>query len=283
MRLIDMRHCCLNSSRIAEISVPAITQVRQEFGLAGEGASVLLADVADASPLAAELSAASGTAVATRCDVGDRASVDALAKEAYSRFGKVNLLCANAGVVTFAPLLATPMAEWERAMRVNFFGVLNTISAFVPRMLQQEDERHVLITASGAGLAASNILPTGAYSASKFAAVGFAEALRLELAPPGIGVTILCPGSVKTGILDTATYAEGATHLRPGETGAPTPGREHVRRMDPADVARITLDGIRDNELYVITHPEMQPGLEARLGAQVAACGRTRAALGRQA
>lgn len=248
--------------------------------LAGRGARLLVADVVDAAPVADEINSAGGTAAAVVCDVGDAASVEALAEEAYGRYGSVDLLCANAGVVTFAPLLATPVSEWERAMRVNFFGVLNSVSAFVPRMLRQEGERHVLLTASGAGLLASNVLPTGAYSASKFAAVGFGEALRLELAPAGIGVTILCPGSVRTGILDTATYAEGATHLKPAARGAPTPGREHVRRMDPAEVARLALEGIQGNEPYVITHPEMQPGLEARLGAQVAACGRTRDALG---
>ncbi|MGE5594715.1 MAG: SDR family NAD(P)-dependent oxidoreductase [Hyphomicrobiales bacterium] len=248
--------------------------------LAREGANLVLADIRDPGAVAAECGSRGIRVISVQCDVGDRAAMDAVAERAYQAFGKVNLLCANAGVVAFAPLLQTPPEQWERAIRVNFFGVLNTAMAFVPRMREQRDERHLVVTASGAGLIASNVLPTGAYCASKFAAVGFAEQLRLELEPDGVGVTILCPGSVKTGILDTAEYAPEVTHLRPKAPGGPTPGREHVRRMDPADVARLVLKGIRENAPYVITHPEMQPGLEARFGAQLAACGKTRAALG---
>ena len=248
--------------------------------LATEGADVVLADVVDAGPVAEDCRNRGSRAIVERCDVGNREDVDALVATAYAEFGKVNLLCANAGVVSFAPLLETPIEDWERAIRVNFFGVLNTTLAFVPRMLEQSGERHIVITASGAGLTASSVLPTGAYCASKFAAVGFGEQLRLDLEPAGIGVTILCPGSVKTGILDTAAYAPGAAHLRPARAGDPTPGREHVRRMDPADVAALVLEGVRDNEPYVITHPEMQPALEARFSAQIGACARTRTALG---
>ena len=248
--------------------------------LAREGLDLVLCDVADATPVAEAAEALGVSTVVRHCDVSDASSVAALALAAYDRFGKVNLLCANAGVVAFSPLLETPLEQWERAIRVNFFGVLNTCQAFVPRMLAGKDGAHVLITASGAGLTASSVLPTGAYSASKFAAVGFGEQLRLDLAPSGIGVTILCPGSVKTAILETATYAPSQAHLRPADPGGPTPGREHVRRMEPADVADLALTGVRENAPYVITHPEMQPALEARFGAQVAACGRTREALG---
>ena len=247
---------------------------------ARHGLDLVLCDVADATPVAEAAQALGAAALVRQCDVSDASSVAALALAAYDRFGKVNIVCANAGVVAFSPVLETPLEQWERAMRVNFFGVLNTCQAFVPRMIAGREDAHVLITASGAGLTASSVLPTGAYSASKFAAVGFGEQLRLDLAASGIGVTILCPGSVKTGILETATYAPSQAHLRPTNTGGPTPGREHVRRMEPADVADLAITGIRENAAYVITHPEMQPALEARFGAQVAACVRTREVLG---
>jgi short-subunit dehydrogenase len=86
----------------------------------------------------------------------------------------------------------------------------------------------------------------------------------VELAGTGIGVSTLCPGSVATNILDTAEYSESTAGLRPTSTGAPTPGRETVRRMTPADVAELVLTGIRKGTPYIITHPEGRQAIEER-------------------
>lgn len=224
--------------------------------LAREGASLVLADIADIADTEAAVHACGVPVIAVRTDVTDRAAMERLAATAYDAFGRVNLLCNNAGVVLFGPLAEVSESEWDWILSVNVKGVINGVAAFLPGMLRQEGERHILNTASGAGLVAAGVLPLGAYTTSKFAVVGFTESLRLELAPHGIGVTALCPGSVHTGILDAARYTASAQDLRPAAKGAATPSREGVRRMQPADVAALALEGVRGNEPYVLTHPE---------------------------
>lgn len=235
--------------------------------LAGEGARLVLADVADLSATETSARAAGASVLALRADVSDPADMERLADEAYAAFGAVNLLCCNAGVVLFGPLAEMSERDWDWILSVNVRGVINGVTAFLPRMLRQRDGRHILITASGAGLVASGAMPLGAYTTSKFAVVGFAESLRNELEPHGIPVTILCPGSVQTGILDAARYTPGAERLRPQVRGAATPSREGVRRMQPAEVARLAIEGIRADEPYVLTHPESFGAVEARFAA----------------
>ena len=241
--------------------------------LSEEGANVVAVDRDSPDATVAKVTANGVQGMGAQVDVSSRASMEALAARVYERFGRADLLCNNAGVVLFSALLDTTDQDWDWMLSVNVKGVINGVSAFVPRMISQGGEpTHVVNTASGAGLIATGPLPTGAYAASKFAVVGYSESLRAELAPFGIGVSILCPGSVHTAILDTARYTGSATQWKPARTGAPTPTREHVRRMEPKDVANLVLAGIRENALYIVTHPEMKAALEARLNAQLAAC-----------
>lgn len=251
------------------------------FVLVGEGARVVIADIGDLAKTEADIRAAGGDCLAVRADVTDRASMSALADAAYDRFGRVNLLCNNAGVVLFGPLAEISEQEWDWILSVNVKGVINGVAAFLPRMLAQTDERHILITASGAGLVASGAMPLGAYTTSKFAVVGFAEALRLELTPHGIGVTTLYPGSVQTGILDSARYTAAAAHLRPRTTGGVTPSREGVRRMQPADVAALALAGVKAGQNHVVTHPESFAAVEERFNQLRDAADAARASLAR--
>lgn len=239
--------------------------------LAREGAHLVLADVAGTATTEARVREAGADAISVTADVADRASMEALAEAAYAAFGQVNLLCNNAGVVLFGPLAEVTESEWDWILSVNVKGVINGVAAFLPRMLGQDDERHILNTASGAGLVASGAMPLGAYTTSKYAVVGFSESLRLELAPQGIGVTILCPGSVQTGILDTARYTVTASHFRPSASGAVTPSREGIRRMQPEAVAVLALEGVRADAPYVLTHPESFGAVEARFEALRAA------------
>ena len=241
--------------------------------LSYEGAHVVAVDRDNTDATTARVVANGVKGVSAQVDVSSREAVEALAASVYERFGRVDLLCNNAGVVLFSTLMNTTDDNWDWMLRVNVKGVINGVSAFVPRMLKQGGEpAHIVNTASGAGLIATGPLPTGAYATSKFAVVGYSEGLRAELEPHGIGVSILCPGSVHTAILDTARYAETAAQWKPAIAGAPTPTREHVRRMEPRDVASLVIDGILENAPYIITHPEMKPGLEARFAAQLAAC-----------
>lgn len=232
--------------------------------LARQGARLVLADIAETAATEGRVREAGGTAISVPVDVADRASMEALADAAYAAFGRVNLLCNNAGVVLFGPLAQVTEGEWDWILSINVKGVINGVAAFLPRMLEQDDERHILNTASGAGLVASGMMPLGAYTTSKYAVVGFSESLRLELAPHGIGVTILCPGSVQTGILDAARYTAAAAHFRPAASGAVTPSREGIRRMQPEAVAALALEGVRTDAPYVLTHPESFGAVEAR-------------------
>ena len=138
-------------------------------------------------------------------------------------------------------------------------------------MRDQEGESHIFITASVAGTRPIVELPIGTYVASKYAAVGFSEVLRHELAPNGTGVSVLCPGGVDTGIF-------AATRNRPAELGGPAPPppaakermAEHEEQaagadlMPPLEVAQRVLDGVRANRLYVFTHPETRAEVEDR-------------------
>jgi len=146
-------------------------------------------------------------------------------------------------------------------------------------MVTQGGESHVVNTASGAGLMASGALPLGGYTTSKFAVVGLSESLRNEMAPHGIGVTVLCPGAVQTSILHSARYTPATEHLRPAAAGAPTPSREGVRRMQPDDVGKLVLRAVRRNRLYALTHPEERATFEARSNAILEAFDDTTAAL----
>jgi NAD(P)-dependent dehydrogenase (short-subunit alcohol dehydrogenase family) len=249
--------------------------------LAAEGAKVVVVDRDDAQPTVDRITAAGGTAIAARCDVASQEAMNALARDVYDRFGRCDLLCNNAGVVLFSSLMETKESDWQWLISVNILGPIHGVNAFVPRMLEQGgDPAQILNTASGAGLIATGPLPTGAYATTKFAVVGYSEGLRAELAPHGISLSILCPGSVHTAILDTARYGEQAKQWKPAEVGAPTPTREHVRRMEPADVANLVLAGLKNEAPIIVTHPEMRPGLEARFAEQMAACESATAQLG---
>ena len=249
------------------------------LALAEAGADVVLADINSPDEAAAMVRATGHRAFCVQVDVTDRGSVALLAERAYAEFGRVNLLCSNAGVVVFGSILEIAEADWDWVLGVNLRGLINVASEFVPRMLAQDDARHVLVTASGAGLLAGGPLPLGAYTTSKFAAVGYSEALAAELAASGIGLTILCPGSVATGILDTAHYSATTEQFRPPQPGAPTPTREGVRRMTPREVAALALAGVLRSDRYVLTHPEAGPALDERARVLAAAVESARVAL----
>ena len=212
-----------------------------------------------------------GEAIGLRADVSDAASVGELADRAYEEYGEVNLLLSNAGVMMVAPLLETPIEDWQWTLGVNLYGAIHCVGAFVPRMREQAGEAHVLFTASIAGTRPIHETPIGVYVASKYAVTGYAEMLRMELEPEGIGVSILCPGGVDTQIFT-------ATRNRPEELGGPAElppeaearveEREEQagtdRMMDPAEVARRAIEGVRANRLFIFSHPDTRPEFEQR-------------------
>ena len=225
------------------------------------GLDLVLADVDEAAlkEAAAGVAALGVEVAAVPTDVSDEASVQALAAAAVSRFGGVNLVCNNAGVVARSDPWFGPMSPWQWVMGVNFWGVVHGVRAFLP-LLAAQSEAHIVNTASIAGLAPGF---SPAYDASKHAVVAITEDLysMMQMAGLPIGVSVLCPGWVRTGILD----AERNWPDQLGQLPEPSIGSDamtnHVRRavdegMPPAAVADIVASAIEDDRFWILPHPE---------------------------
>jgi NAD(P)-dependent dehydrogenase (short-subunit alcohol dehydrogenase family) len=199
--------------------------------------------------------AGGGEAIAVRTDVTDREQVEALAERAWATWGRVHILCNNAGVALWGSLEGATYRDWQWVLGVNLWGVIHGLLAFLPRMIAQREGGHVLNTASMAGLIASQGL--GVYNTSKYAVVGLSETLAKDLRPHGIGVSVLCPMGVATQI--RGSERSRPVHLR-NEVPVPVAPVELIgRTLAPGEVAAMAIAAIRANELYVITHEE---GLE---------------------
>jgi NADP-dependent 3-hydroxy acid dehydrogenase YdfG len=182
----------------------------------------------------------------------------------------VDVLCNNAGVVVLGALAEASAEDWRWVMGVNLMGAVNGVAAFLPH-IRAQGGGHIVNTASTQGLTATAGL--GVYTASKYAVVAYSETLRMELAPEQIGVSVLCPGIVKTKILE-------ADRNRPAElSGAastPSPLLEALKPavahgLDPARVGELVLRGIRENAPYIVTHAETRDAFLARARAIEAA------------
>ena len=208
------------------------------------GASVHTADLdgASAEAVAAEIEAAGGRASAHTVDVSDPAAVEALAERVFEVEGAVDILHNNAGVGHAGAVDETTLGEWQRVLGVNLMGVIHGIHHFVPRMLQQGRQGHIVNTASLAGLVAAAEM--GPYCTSKHAVVGLSESLNAELQPRGIRVSAVCPGFIDTPITASA-------HLEPGLAEH----RERIQRFyrrfgsSPDVVAKAVVDTVRRNRL----------------------------------
>ena len=244
--------------------------------LAGAGAKIALADL-DADALdRAKGDLSSQTDVQTVVlDVRDREAYARAADVMEARLGPVSLLFNNAGVVAGAPARKLTFALWDWGIDVNLGGVINGVQIFLPRMIEQGVGGHIVNTASGAGLAAAGAGIV--YHTAKFAVVGMSEALRMDLAPVGIGVTVLCPGTVATNII------ENTRKLRPGapspSQGAPARASEMsallAQGAQPDEVGRMVLQAARDDRLYIHTDRTMFQAIEARSQALLDAMPRT--------
>lgn len=241
------------------------------------GMKIVAADVDDPA-LAAVCSAlhASGhTAVAVHTDVANAAEVEALAERAYEAFGAVHLLCNNAGVVPsgrYRAIWEFPVEDWDWSLGVNLYGTVHGLRSFIPRMLEAGDEGHVLTTASVAGLISGS--GSAVYSAAKHAAVRVTEALYASLqernAP--IGVSLLCPGRVRTRIYDSERNRPET--LRPKDGPAPETSELqaiaaslYAGAVAPEEVADIAYQAVLDNRLYAITTNSFDEAIRARMEA----------------
>jgi len=234
---------------------------------AAEGARLVLADC-EAGPL--DAAARELGARGILCDVRDAASLGALARTATAHLGGVDLAFANAGVSRMAAIERLTAEDWRWLFDVNLFGVVETVRAFLPGLKSNPEGGHVVITAS-----LSSLYPTrsqGAYAATKAAVAMFGETLALELAGEGsrVGVTLVCPGPVRTRIGSSArnrgpAYPEGQAPAGPDIHELAF--RAAVRDGDwsgPEDIARRALEAVKAGELWAITHPQMMAPVLAR-------------------
>lgn len=187
-------------------------------------------------------------------DVTDRVAMQNAADESVRVFGRVHVLVNNAGVYASGPLVQATYKDWDWQMGVNLNGVFNGLHAFLPGMLSHGEGGHVITTSSVAGLFSNP--NSGIYSASKFAVVGLMEALRGELRDTNIGVSVFCPGMVRSNIMEASRNrldrGEAAKSSAGTDTGAPKWG------MDPLEAGGIVLRGMRNNDLYILSHPEYE-------------------------
>jgi NAD(P)-dependent dehydrogenase (short-subunit alcohol dehydrogenase family) len=199
-------------------------------------------------------------------DVGDFGAVEALAASVFERFGGCHLLHNNAGVCPVGRAWDHSPEEWRHVVSVNLLGVVNGVTAFAPRLIEQGEQAHIVNTASAAAL---RFVPSSAlYNTTKFAVLGYTESARNDLAPHGIGVSALCPGGVDTNISESLHGTVGPRRDE-AEVGAlltelVTVDVSHVTMITPDQVAALVLEGVRNNDAYIITHPGSRDAVAAR-------------------
>jgi NAD(P)-dependent dehydrogenase (short-subunit alcohol dehydrogenase family) len=225
--------------------------------LLSEGMNVVIGDV-NASYIAAAREELSGAKVVfVDCDVTDRASVATAAREAVAAFGLIHVLCNNAGIAGGGAVADPGFADWDRAMAVNLGGAVNVVKTFVPLIREHRSGGHIVNTSSIAGITA---LPYegGAYTTAKFAVRGLSESLRLSLAPEGIGVSVLCPGLTRTRILDAPDREDEDAKPMASEGDPDVLFNSMDGAMDPIEVGRAVVRGIRENLPYILSHGEFR-------------------------
>jgi NAD(P)-dependent dehydrogenase (short-subunit alcohol dehydrogenase family) len=240
---------------------------------ADEGMRVVLADVEEKALARASeaLTTRGATTLAVQTDVSKAADVQALAEATLTRFGAVHVLCNNAGVGgDVAPVWEVPPESWQWVLDVNFWGVVHGLRTFVPIMLRQDTEGHIVNTASMAGHLTMPLL--GPYHATKFAVVSLTESLHYELAlaHSKLKASVLCPGFVRTNIMDSERN-------RPEHLRAALPAAEVSQALRsafesvvaagiaPSVVAERVVEAIREEQFYVFPHPELLEAVRGRM------------------
>jgi NAD(P)-dependent dehydrogenase (short-subunit alcohol dehydrogenase family) len=225
---------------------------------------------------------------AIKHDVMDRDRWEPVADEIEKKFGGLQVLVNNAGVGLQAPASTGTYKDWEWGLGVNLWGPIYGTRTYVPRMLASKQGAHIVTTTSTSG-----ILPgsgAGIYTVAKIAAVGFMEELRLELRNTNIGTSCFVPGLTATNIGVSESYRpqalknDGPPAVAPGAQPRPAPGSgprprrppaapipgatpAAIRPMDPMVAARFVLNGLLNNDLYIVAEPEYRAGVEARCNA----------------
>lgn len=236
-------------------------------GLLRRGMTVIIADIEAA---ALERAANETGAIGLQCDVSSAESVERLAAEVTGLFGRVDLFCSNAGVASTGRIEDMTDPDWDWLLKVNLYGLVHGIRAFLPLLRQAPGGGHMAVTASMSGFHATPGI--GGYTVTKYAVMGLCETLALELEGEGanVGLTVLCPGPVSTNL--------GASQRNRVDAGAlvdsdleHSEGGAQLRWLSPDDVADMLLRAIKRGDLYAFTHPEWEPIVAQRHAAISAA------------
>ena len=242
------------------------------LAFAAEGSSVVLADVEDEALAAAkaEVEALGVTALAVKTDVTEEESVADLCSATLEAFGEVHILCNNAGVGGGGLIKNQLLVDWKWVIDVSLWGVINGLHHFLPHLIEAEDS-HVVSTASVAGLmAVPGLAP---YNAAKYGVVAIMETLHHEMMrdeEANLGVSVLCPGVVRTNIATAQRNRPEHLRRQKGESGsnaskAPEEARKRnsaiaaalENGMEPSDVASQVVNAIYDRRFWVLSHPEL--------------------------
>jgi NAD(P)-dependent dehydrogenase (short-subunit alcohol dehydrogenase family) len=238
--------------------------------LAAAGMKVVLADIEQPALDEAEasLTAAGAQVAAVLTDVSDASSMERLRDRAVEQFGTVHLVHNNAGVGVGGPLWTVSEADWRWVLGVNLWGVVHGVRVFVPLLVDQ-GEGHVVNTASVAGLTSPPFL--GPYNTTKHAVVALSESLYRDLKVAGspVGVSVLCPGFVRTGIADSD---RNRPEWAPGSeaSGGDPVALQMVRQLvaagsPPEEIAEHVVDAIIADRFYIVTHPEALASVQTRM------------------
>jgi NAD(P)-dependent dehydrogenase (short-subunit alcohol dehydrogenase family) len=240
------------------------------------GMKVVLADIEESALKQAEeeLKAGGAQVLAVRTDVSQARDVESLAEQVFATYGAVHLLFNNAGVAAGTTTVwECPLSDWQLMLGINLWGVIYGIHAFVPRMLAQDTEGHIINTASTAGLVSSAGL--GAYKVSKHGVVTLSETLAHELTArkAKLNVSVLCPGWVNTHLMDAESNRLQALQDTPQQqqiTAKTLATLEALSRLvqsgiPPSQVAEIVFDAIRQEKFYILTHSTTKPAVQTRM------------------
>jgi NAD(P)-dependent dehydrogenase (short-subunit alcohol dehydrogenase family) len=238
---------------------------------AAEGMQVVMADIEpEALSISSEgLKRKGASILASRVDVRKPEEVEALAQKTVDTFGAVHVLCNNAGVEVIGAAWEHTLDDWEWVIGVNLWGVIHGVRAFVPRMLEQDSEAHIVNTASMAGLTTAPFMSV--YDVTKFGVVALSESLYKDFLATGkkVRVSVLCPGLINTNIMtssrnrpqdfsETGKFGEMAQQFRRNLAAGLAGG------YPPSYVADMVFEGIRDEKFYIVPS-QIKDGIKRRV------------------